>query len=139
MIYPVKTVFGKKPTFEKPIDEILAECKLEGAIQILSPLEFITDRQRKWYKGVCLPFLAKNDENQETEIWWDTEVKKLCGGLAYLKKEIFFLDDGQSVGRLTTKDVGKKKMIKFINEIIAKSVEKGWGLAAPDKELRGIE
>lgn len=137
--YEVKYIFDKKPKFEKDIDEILSICKIGGAIQVLSPKEYITDRQRRWYKGVCLPFLSKNDENQETTEWWDTEVKRLCGGLALLKKEIFVLEGGPAVGRLTTKNIGKKKMTAFINEIIAKSIEKGWGLTAPAPELRGIK
>jgi hypothetical protein len=135
--YEVKYVFGGKPKFDEDIDKILSRCKQGGALQILDPKEYLTDRQRRWYKGVCLPFLAKNDENQETVEWWDTEVKRLCGGLAYLKKEIFFLEDKRAVGRLTTKNVGKKKMTLFINEIIAQSVARGWGLTAPDAELRG--
>jgi len=128
------------PTFEKPLGEILATLKRGGAIKTLSPIEYITDRQRRWYKGVCLPGLVKNDENGETEAWWDTEVKKECGGLAYLKKEIFFFEDGAggrfAVGRLTTKAVGKKNMTLFIEEILSKSMAKGWPVSPPDPELR---
>uniref|UniRef100_A0A6H1ZNB8 Uncharacterized protein n=1 Tax=viral metagenome TaxID=1070528 RepID=A0A6H1ZNB8_9ZZZZ len=140
MIYQVKGIIDGQPTFEKPINEILAGLEMGGGLKILSPLEYITDRQRRWYKGVCLPFLAKHDENQETPEWWDTEVKKKCGGLAYLKKEIFFLEDNAGnkygIGRLTTKNVGKRNMTAFINEIIAKSIQFGWGLTAPDEDLR---
>ena len=131
---------GQPPRFEKTYGDILMEVKPGGGIKLLDPVEFITDRQRRWYKGVCLPWLAKHDENQESTYWWDDEVKRLCSGLALLKKEIYFTQttDGQKIpiGRLTTSGVGKKNMTAFIEEILAKSVEKGWGVAPPDKDLR---
>ena len=140
MIYEVKIVEGQ-PTFKKPLDEILAELKHGGALKVLDPLEYHTDRQRRWYKGVCLPWLVKNDENGETLEWWDTEVKRLCGGLKYLKKEIYFIENmGISekipIGRLTTKGVGKRNMTNFIEEILSVSMSKNWDVAPPDKELR---
>lgn len=139
-IYQVVNIIDNQPTFKKPFDEILAELKKGGALQILDPIEYITDQQRKWYKGICLRDLARNDENQESTEWWDIEVKKQCGGLAYLKKEIFFFEDMAGsrfgVGRLTTKGVGKKNMTNFIEEILAKAVEKGWPVSAPNEELR---
>ena len=129
-----------EPTFEKPLKEILAELQMGGALKTLTQLEHITDRQRRWYKGVCLRDLVKNDENGETIGWWDTEVKKECKGLALLKKEIFFIDDGSGgrigIGRLTTKGVGKKNMTMFIEEILSQSMVKGWDVSPPDPELR---
>lgn len=133
-------MFEGEPTFERPLKEILAELEQGGALKTLSPLEYHTDRQRRWYKGVCLRDLAKNDENGETVGWWDTEVKRECNGLALLKKEIFFLDDGAGgrigVGRLTIKGVGKKNMTLFIEEILSKAMEKGWDIGPPDEDLR---
>ena len=64
--YCVKSIVDGQPTFEKPLQEILAEAKIGGALKVLSPVEYITDRQRKWYKGICLRDLANNDENGET-------------------------------------------------------------------------
>ena len=136
----VKSMIDGEPTFEKPLKDILAELVPGGAIKTLSPLEYITDRQRRWYKGVCLPGLVKDDENGETAGWWDTELKKEFNGLALLKKEIFFIDDGAGgrvgVGRLTTKNVGKRNMTQFIEEILSKSLEKGWNISPPDPDLR---
>ena len=130
---------GQPPRFEKTYGDILMEVKPGGAIKILDPIECITDRQRRWYKGVCLPWLAKHDENQESTYWWDSEVKRQCDGLSLLKKEVFFTEtiDGDKIpiGRLTTRGVGKRNMTTFINEILAKSVEKNWGLAPPDRDL----
>lgn len=141
--YPVKLILDDGPTFEKPLPEILSELNMGGAIKILSAVDYITDAQRRWYKGVCLPALVKHDENGETAEWWDTEVKRLCGGLAYLKKDIVFvkigLADGEQtigVGRLTTKGVGIRKMTAFIEEILSQAMQRGWPVSAPDAELR---
>lgn len=135
-IYPVQSVIDGQPCFGCKLDEILATLKDGGAIQILTPIESITAQQRKWYKGVCLPHLVKHDENRESSAWWDREVKKECDGLNLLKPEYIILDDDSMVTRLTTKGVGKEKMKMFIDEILSKSIEKGWGIAAPSKELR---
>ncbi len=128
------------PTFKKHLKEILAELTVGGAIKTLTPLEHITDRQRRWYHGVCLRDLVRNDENGETKGWWDTELKRECNGLALLKKEIFFIDDGAGnrigVGRLTTKGVGKRNMTAYIEEILSQSMARGWNIGPPDKDLR---
>lgn len=136
--YEPKLIIDGLPTFEIPLDDILRQVKLGGALRILSPLEYHTDRQRRWYKGVALPWLVKHDENRESTAWWDREVKRLCDGLNLLKVQYIMLADGDIISRLTTVDVGKKKMTMFINEILAKSVEKNWGLAPPDAELRTL-
>lgn len=142
-IHQVKAMIDGEPTFEKPLKEILAELEMGGALETLSPLKYITDRQRRWYKGVCLRDLVKNDENGETKAWWDRVVKSECNGLAYLKKEgqEFELKLGYeitriTIGRLTTKGVGKKNMTLFIEEILSKSMVKGWNIGPPDPDLR---
>jgi len=138
--YQVMSMVNGQPTFEKPLQAILGELERGGAVKLLSPLEHHTDRQRRWYKGVVLPHLVKNDENGETAGWWDTELKRECNGLALLKREIFFIDDGTGgrvgVGRLTIKGVGKRNMTAFINEILSKSLSKGWDISPPDEDLR---
>ncbi len=129
-----------QPTFEMPLRDILLELQRGGAIKILSPLEYITDRQRRWFKGVAIPMAVKNDENGETAGWWDTEIKRCCNGLALLKKEIFYFEDGLgskiATGRLTTKGVGKRNMTLFIEEIISQSMVRGWEIPPPDADLR---
>ncbi|KKN77660.1 hypothetical protein LCGC14_0357850 [marine sediment metagenome] len=141
--YPVKLILDDGPTFEKPLSEILSELSLGGAIKILSAIDYITDAQRRWYKGVCLPALVKADENGETAEWWDTECKRLCGGLAYLKRDVIFVEIGFAggkqtvgVGRLTTKGVGIRKMTAFIEEILSQAMQRGWPVSPPDPELR---
>ncbi len=112
-------------------------------IKVMGESEYITERQRRWYKGVLLPHLVRNDPNGETLDWWDTEVKSKCGGLAYLKKEGIVVElklgdeiSRVSIGRLTTKNVGRKNMTNFIEEILSQSMQRGWGVASPDEELR---
>jgi len=143
--YPVISTINDEPTFEKPLKDILAELELGGALKTMSPLDYITDRQRRWYKGVCLRDLVKNDENGETMAWWDLEVKSKCNGLAYLKKEglNFELKLGDEVtrvtiGRLTTKGVGKRNMSLFMEEIISQSMSRGWDVVPPDPDLRSF-
>lgn len=141
--HEVQSIIDGEPTFEKPLKEILAELTVGGALETLSPLKYITERQRRWYKGICLRDLVKNDENGETKAWWDIEVKSKCNGLAYLKKEgleveLKFGDEVTrvTIGRLTTKGVGKKNMTLFIEEILSKSMERGWNIGPPDPDLR---
>ena len=143
--HEVIDIIDGQPTFEKPLKEIWKELTVGGAIETKTPLKHITDRQRKWYKGVCLRDLVKNDENGETKDWWDTEVKAKCKGLAYLKKEgiVVELKLGEeitrvTIGRLTTKGVGKKKMTLFIEEILSQAMARGWPIGEPDPDLRSF-
>jgi len=143
--HEVKSIIDGEPTFAKPLKEILAELKVGGTLKTMTPLKHHTDRQRKWYKGVCLRDLVKNDENGETKAWWDNEVKSKCHGLAYLNKEGFEaelkLGDAVTrvtIGRLTTKGVGKKKMTLFIEEILSQAMVRGWPIGAPDPDLRSF-
>lgn len=137
--YQVIDIIDGVPTFEKPLNEIFKDIKIGGAIKILNPIEYITDQQRKWYKGICLPFLAKESGDANAIQWWDTTVKKRCDGLALLKKEVFFIEDIMGnqipVGRLTTKGVGKKNMRLFIDKILE---QKDWDVPPPDPTLRSF-
>lgn len=142
--YPVMQILedGTR-TFEKPVGEILSEVMHGGALKVLKPSEYITDRQRRWYKGICLRDLVKHDENGETKAWWDEKVKRECNGLAYLKKEgmvaeirIQGVSTTISFGRLTTKGVGKRNMTAFIEEILSQAMQRGWPVSPPDPDLR---
>lgn len=113
------------------------------AIKVMSEIEYITDRQRRWYKGVAIPHMVRNDQNGETAEWWDTEIKAKCKGIAYLKKEGIIMEvklgdevTRITIGRLTTKGVGKRNMTAFIDEILSQSMHRGWGIAPPDPDLR---
>lgn len=137
MIHKVMDIIDEQPTFAIPLQAILAELKLGGALQTLTPVEYITNQQRRWYKGICLPELAK--WQGETEEWWDSYLKALCHGPALLKDQVVYVDfSGQPVRivRYTTKGVGVKKMTAFIENILSECIKKDWRLMPPDKELR---
>ncbi len=132
--YPVQLIIDNQPTFEKPVQEILAELKEGGALRTLSPLEYHTDRQRRWYKGICLRGLA--DWNGDTQDEWDLRLKALCNGNELLKKEKIYLGNNETCDRLTIVGVGKKNMTAYIENILSKAIEMDWPVTAPDEELR---
>ena len=114
--------------------DILAELKEGGALRTLSPLEYHTDRQRRWYKGICLRGLS--DWNGDTKDEWDLRLKALCNGNELLKKETIYLGIGKTCTRLTIVGVGKQNMTAFIENILSKAITMDWPVTAPDEELR---
>ena len=132
--YPVIQIVDNEPCFEKPLMAILADLKAGGALKTLSPLEYHTDRQRRWYKGVCLRGLA--DWSGDTPDEWDLRLKALCNGNELLKKEPILFADGDMCIRLTIIGVGKKKLTQFIENILSKAIEMDWPITPPDKDLR---
>lgn len=131
--HPVITVIDEIPTFDKPLSEILSVLKVGGAIKTMTPLEHHTDRQRRWYKGVCLTGLC--DWNGDTKGEWDLVLKALCGG-GLLNTEDIYLTGGHVYQRMTIVGVGKKNMTEFIENILAKAIEMEWPVTAPDPDLR---
>ena len=128
-------------TWEHNVLPWIADMGPGTSLKKLTANETITDAQRRWYKGVCLRELVKNDENGETIGWWDWNVKRKCKGLAYLKKEGVVIEVGGSFhelvdGRLTTTGVGIRNMTNFIEEILSQAMQRGWPVSAPDPELR---
>ena len=133
MDYPVTEMIDGEPCFEKPLGEILAELEEGGELRTLTPLQYHTHRQRKWYKGICLPGLS--DWSGETCEWWDREIKKRCHGAELLNRVTWLSEKGQPVSRLTIVEVGKKKMTAFIKNILSKAVELEWPITEPDPDL----
>ena len=147
---PVSIVDGL-PCYEKPYDQIVKEvmsellsCPMYGAFECeaKTAAKYVSEQQRKWYKGVCLPWLTNHEvinKNQESRFWWDDEVKRQCRGLDLLRQDVFFTQGlgGAKIptGRLTITGVSVTNMRAFITEILAKSVDNNWGIAKPDKEL----
>ena len=73
MIIKVVSVRDGQPIFDAPIADLLKECVPGGALQVLTPLEFISYQQIKWWKGILLPALSK-DSGDSVE-WWETRIK----------------------------------------------------------------
>ena len=137
--YKVEAIIDGEPTFCVPLNLILAELDIGGALKVLSPLEYHTDRQRKWYRGICLKGLS--DWNGDTVEEWDAGLKAECGGDELLNKETVYMgqmSNGKPVvlERRTIVGVGKRNMTTFIENILSKSIEKGWIVTPPDPELR---
>ncbi len=132
--YPVKTISNRGPSFEKPLDEILAELRLGGAIKILSAVDYITDAQRRWYRGPCLHGLS--DWNGDTVDEWDLRLKAECNGVELLKTETIFLGVGMTCTRLTIKGVGKRNMTQYLENVLSKGIEREWPVTEPDSSLR---
>jgi len=133
-IYRVVEIINEQPTFEKPVEDILKDCKEGGAIKILNPVEYHTEQQRKWYRGVCLKQLS--DWSGDTPDEWDLKLKALCNGNELLKKETIYLSEGKTCQRLTIKGVGKKNLTQFIENILSLAVTMDWPVPPPDPELR---
>lgn len=133
-IYPVVSIVDNEPTFEVLLGIILADLKAGGALKTLTPLEYHTDRQRRWYKGVCLQGLS--DWNGDTPDEWDLRLKALCGGDDLLKKEVLYLGLGNKFIRPTIINTGKRNMTQFIENILSLAITEGWPVTPPDKDLR---
>ena len=139
--YQVKSIINGEPTFSKPLTAILSELKVGGCIKTLTPLEYHTDRQRRWIKGVCLRNLS--DWSGDTKEEWDLRLKALCGGNELLKKETIYLGPGTTCERLTIIGVGKRNLTAYIENILSKAIEMDWKdtegnpiIVPPDPELR---
>ena len=105
------------------------------AIVVLDEDEAITDRQRRWYKGICLKGLS--DWNGETVDEWDYRLKVECG--AEIFKMIRYEYKGKEFYRpqsITSK--GKGKMTEFIENILSIAITKDWPVYPPDPDLRKI-
>ena len=132
--HQVKAIIDNMPTFEKPLADILSGLVVGGAIKTLTPLEHHTDRQRRWYKGVCLKGLS--DWNGDTKDEWDLRLKAECSGAELLKSETIYLGPGTSCIRLTIIGTGKKNLTAYIENILSKAIEMNWPVTPPDSELR---
>ena len=132
--HEVIDIIDGQPTFKKQLKEILAELKIGGALKILNPLDYITNQQIAWFKGILLPALA--EDSGDSVGYWETKLK-----LAVLPDDFapFYVPMGKQIFPVipSITKLSKKKM----NELIKGSVDKchDWGfdwVTEPDKELR---
>jgi len=133
-IHRVQFIIDGEPTFEKPLGEILSELEVGGALVVLSASEYHTDQQRRWWKGVLLPTLAK--ENGDSVAMWETRLK-----LAVLPDD--FAPDVVEVGGVEFQHVpsitklSKRKMSALIEGAVSQLHEWGFVWATlPDAALR---
>jgi len=136
--YPVLAKIDGQSTFSKPLIEIANECDIGGALYIRTALEYLSDRQRNWYKGIALRGLSEWNGNTPEE--WDYDLKLLCGA-ELLKRESIFMGRLPSgfpavADRLTITGVGKRKMTSYIENILSTAITNDWPVTPPDPELR---
>ena len=132
MIHQVKQIIDNQPTFETPLQDILSELKDGGALQTLSPIEYHTDQQRKWWKGILLPALAK--DTGDTVSVWETRLKLAVMPDEFVPATVTIADkDYTFIPSIT------KLSMKKLNELIEGSVgylkDKGFDwVDLPDSE-----
>jgi hypothetical protein len=69
----VLSVIDGQPTFDKSLQELLKQCESGSIIQLLTPAEYISLQQIRWFKGVLLPALSK--DTGDSIAWWETTLK----------------------------------------------------------------
>ena len=137
--YQVQMITDEGPTFEKPLDEILSELSPGGAIKTLTAAEYITDRQRRWLKGVLLPALSKH--TGDSKEYWETRLK-----LAVLPDEFkpYYVPMGRQIFPVVPSitKLSKKKMSLLIEGSVehlrdeSKYGDEFLWVTLPDDELR---
>lgn len=103
------------------------------AIKVMNEDEWMTDRQRSWFKGVCCKGLS--GWNGETLEEWSDRLKGECGS------EIFKLNTYEIAGKkhyrfdsITSKS--KKQITEFIENILSRAITMDWPVYPPDPDLR---
>ncbi len=134
MANQVRDVVDGVPAFDQPLEAFVEGMQKGDALKRVTALEAHTERQRNWYRGVCLRGLS--DWTGETEDEWDARLKAECGGDDLLKKEIIYLGPESFVVRRTIVGVGKNNMTKYIENILSAAITNQWPVTPPDSELR---
>jgi hypothetical protein len=135
MSYRVEYIINGEPIFAGiTIESILSELQMHGALKVLSPTEYISDQQRRWWKGVLLPEVAK--DSGESVAQWELRLK-----LAVLPDH--FQPVAVMVGQSAFSTVPSINTLsmKQMNELIEGSVQQlhDWGftwVTLPDASLR---
>lgn len=133
-LYKVKSIIDGVPTFEKSVEDIAKECVIGGGLQVLTPDDFLSYQQIKWWKGILLP--AFSDSTGDTKETCETRLKLGVMPDKFQPKVVVIQDEPflaiPSITILSTKQMG---------ELMEESVSKlhDWGetwATLPDKELR---
>jgi len=120
--------------FDAPLSALLKECVAGGALQVLSPLEYISYQQIKWWKGVLLPALSK-DSGDSIE-YWETKLKLAVMPDEFAPKTVAVGNkEYQIIPSITS--LSKKNMNQLIEGSVAKCHELGllW-VTLPDSNLK---
>lgn len=102
-------------------------------ILVLDEDEAITDRQRRWYRGICLKGLS--DWSGDTVDEWDYRLKTECGSEIFEMHEykyqdkVYYRPDSIS-------NKSKKQITDYIENILSKAITENWPVYPPDPDLR---
>ncbi len=127
-------IIGGRPVLDTPLEEAIQGLEIGGAIQILSPSDYISARQRAWWKGILLPALRK-DTGESVSVW-ETRLK-----LAVMPDEFqptAVVVCGKPYLHVPSiKDLSVKKMNQLIEGAVdyLRSIGFDW-VTLPDSELR---
>lgn len=130
MEFPVINIVDGMPTFRLPIMDIIAKCKKGWAVRLLTPAEYISYQQIKWWKGVLLRSLAEDSGNSMA--YWETKLKTTVMPDSFRPEVIGDITIMPSVSSLP-----KSKMSDLIEGSVAQLHE--WGftwVTLPDSSLR---
>lgn len=105
------------------------------AIKVMNEDEWITDRQRRWYKGICLKGLS--DWNGDTVDEWDYRLKVECGAEIF-KMLNFQYGDLVYYRPQSITSKSKKQMTQYIENILSRAITEDWPVYPPDPDLRKI-
>lgn len=113
----VVSVIDGEPMFNEPLKNLLDKCVPGGALTVVSPTEYISLQQIRWWKGVLLPALSK--ETGDSVEYWETKLK-----LEVMPDEFvpFYISMGKQVFPVVPSIT--KLSIKKMNELIEGSVAK---------------
>lgn len=103
------------------------------AIKVMNEDEWMTDRQRRWYRGICLKGLS--DWNGDTVDEWDYRLKVECGSEIFTMLKFQYEDMKYwRPESITTKS--KKQITEFIENILSTAITMEWPVYPPDPDLR---
>ena len=71
--YPLKIIDNRR-CFPKKVEDIADEVPIGGALRVLSPTEYLSYQQIRWWKGVLLPALEK--DTGDTVLEWENRFKR---------------------------------------------------------------
>ena len=123
-----------KPLFPVTLDVIWSYAQRGGALILKSPAEFITEYQRKWWKGVLLPAMSR--ESGEGESVWENRLKIEVMPDEF-KPETVVVDGHEFTSLPSITTLSKSKMSKLIEGSVAYLHEQGYyWVQLPNPELR---
>jgi hypothetical protein len=134
MILKCVSIINDQPLFDGKLEDLLDECIIGSALQVLSPLDYISYQQIKWWKGVLLPALSK--DSGDSISWWETTLKFAVMPDEFAPETIKI--KGQEYCRIPSiTKLSVKKMNQLIEGSVAYCHEIGlmW-INLPDAELR---